>query len=414
MTVRPWLRLHLALGLAIGLAGACTASDDLDEAPVARAGPTIAAPSPTTTTPSSTTAPAYPRDDELRLSHVQVLGTHNSYHVEPVPELAAALAGFDQTLADSLAYSHGPISEQLDALGIRQIELDVFADPDGGRFVDRPLFAALGLDPPEPAEAMAEPGLKVLHVQDIDAGSTCPTLVSCLEEVRAWSGDHPGHTPILVLIEAKDAVIPDPLAIGFAQPLPFEEAALDALDAEVRSVLDEDQLLTPDDVRGAAGTLEEAVLTTGWPTLAEVRGKVLVALDNTDVIRDRYVARAPNLAGRALFTSSEPGRPDAAFLKRNDPVGDGDAIRAAVAAGYLVRTRADADTVEARTGDRTTAEAALASGAQFVSTDFPEPDQRYGPYHVAIPGGAPARCNPVSAPPGCTATDIESSSALDD
>ena len=211
-----------------------------------------------------------------------------------------------------------------------------------------------------------------------------------------------------MLVEAKDSAIPDPLALGFTRPLPFDEAAPDAIDAEIRSVFDEDEVLTPDDVRGDAPTLEEAVLTRGWPTLGEVRGKVLFALDNTDVIRTRYVSRSPNLAGRVMFTSSEPGRPDAAFLKRNDPVADGDAIREAVAAGYLERTRADGDTAQARTGDTTTADAALASGAQFVSTDYPEPDPRFTPYAVSIPGGTPARCNPVSAPARCSPADVES------
>jgi hypothetical protein len=58
------------------------------------------------------------------------------------------------------------------------------------------------------------------------------------------------------------------------------------------------------------------------------------------------------------------------------------------------------------------AEAALTSGAHFVSTDYPEPDPRFTPYAVAIPGGSPARCNPVSAPAACTPADIEDPSLL--
>jgi hypothetical protein len=50
-----------------------------------------------------------------------------------------------------------------------------------------------------------------------------------------------------------------------------------------------------------------------------------------------------------IFTNSTPGDPDAAFVKLNDPFDP--AIPTTVAAGYIVRTRADADTVEARTGD---------------------------------------------------------------
>ena len=57
-------------------------------------------------------------------------------------------------------------------------------------------------------------------------------------------------------------------------------------------------------------------------------------------------------------------------------------------------------------------DAALAGGAQFVSTDYEVPDPRLGPYVVKIPGGTPARCNPVTAPPNCTSDDIENPAAL--
>ena len=39
--------------------------------------------------------------------------------------------------------------------------------------------------------------------------------------------------------------------------------------------------------------------------------------------------------------------------------------------GYIVRTRSDADTKEGRTGDTTTRDKALKSGAQMISTDYP-------------------------------------------
>src|SRR6185436_20602828 len=102
------------------------------------------------------------------------------------------------------------------------------------------------------------------------------------------------------------------------------------------------------------------------------------------------------------FTSSAPGDPDAGFVKRNDPFDA--SIPGLVAAGYLVRTRADVDTNEARSGDTVPRDTALASAAQFVSTDYPVPDTDPGfdpSYFVQIPGGMPARCNPLNAPPAC-------------
>ena len=50
----------------------------------------------------------------------------------------------------------------------------------------------------------------------------------------------------------------------------------------------------------------------------------------------------------------------------------------------------------------------IASGAQWVSTDYPVENPAFGTgYSVQIPGGMPARCNPINAPPGCRAAGLE-------
>lgn len=343
----------------------------------------------------------------VALNHLQVLGTHNSYHVEPVPELLRLLLIFDDQFL-AWEYTHLPLDQQFERQGIRQIELDVFHDPQGGLYAQPFGLFAVQQDPNQRIPELEPPGLKVLHVQDLDFETRCPTLVACLQVVKAWSDAHPGHLPLTILVEVKDDPIPDPLGIGFVRPLLFDAAAFDTLDAEIRSVFPAGQLLTPDDVRGGRATLEEAVLLDGWPVLADVRGRVLFALDNGGAKRSIYRQGRPSLEGRVLFTNAVPGDADAAFVKLNNPIADGARISELVAAGYVVRTRADADTLEARLGDTTQRDAALASGAQFVSSDYPEPDPRFGTgYQVTIPGGAPARCNPVSAPPGCRNTALE-------
>lgn len=356
--------------------------------------------------------PLRPLDDTLRLNDIQVLGSHNSYHLEPQPEVMALLRAFSPELADSLEYSHPPLTEQFDDQGIRQIELDVFADSAGGLYTS-PAGPELAALPPEVDPAMEEPGFKVFHVQDIDQQSTCATLVVCLQEVRDWSADHPGHVPILVLIEVKADPIPDPVNAGFVIPETIEADDLDALDGEIRSVFAPDEILVPDDVRGEHDSLEEAILEDGWPTLGASRGRVLFALDNGGDILDTYVDGHPALEGRVLFTSSPIGSPEAAFLKLNDPIADAEAIRRAVADGYMVRTRSDADTAQARTGDTTNRDAALESGAQWISTDYPVDDPRFpADYVAAIPEGTPARCNPVRQPDGCTSLAIEDPETL--
>src|SRR6185437_9079742 len=158
-------------------------------------------------------------------------------------------------------------------------------------------------------------------------------------------------------------------------------------------------------------SLGDAVRTRGWPTLGAVRGRIMFMLDNKNFGAVELQGH-PSLKGRILFTSSHPGADDAAVAKLNDPIADAAKIKAALAANMLVRTRADADTVQARANDTKMRDTALASGAQFVSTDYEVPDPRIGPYVVKIPGGTPARCNPVTAPPDCTAKDIENPAAL--
>jgi hypothetical protein len=358
---------------------------------------------------NSKPAPApYPLDTTLRLNDIQVLGSHNSYHVQGDPKLLSALRAFDKSLSESLEYGHPPLDEQFNADGVRQIELDVFADPNGGLFANRGGQVIAGGPRASGEPALDRPGFKVLHVQDIDFRSTCLTFVACLTTVRDWSKAHSEHVPIMIDVEVKQDAIPDPLNLAFAVPHPIGPPELDALDAEIRSVLSPDQLITPDDVRGAHATLEEAIRTDGWPTLANSRGKLLFTLDNEDKVRDDYIAGHPALKGRLLFTSSPRGTPEAAFLKLNDPITDEAKIRQAVLDGYVVRTRSDADTAQARSGNTTMREAALRSGAQWVSTDYEVADTQFGTgYVVAIPGGTPARCNPVRNPAGCRPSDIE-------
>ncbi|MFN8644202.1 MAG: phosphatidylinositol-specific phospholipase C1-like protein [Candidatus Binatia bacterium] len=349
----------------------------------------------------------YPRDDVLRLNQMQVLGTHNSYHVEGAPALLDAIAGFSADLAKTLQYGHPPLPEQFDAQGIRQIELDVFADPEGGLYA-KPV--GLGLVTGNPDARIPElevPGFKVLHVQDIDYESTCRTFVDCLRQVRAWSEAHPRHAPMMVLVEAKDDVLPD-IGLNFVVPIPIGAAEVDAIDGEIRSVFPPEQLITPDEVRGSHATLREAIEQDGWPTLGAARGRVLFCLDNEGAARAAYLEGHPSLRGRVMFATARPPADEAAFVKLNDPLDDFDLIRQLVGLGYIIRTRADADTVQARSGDTTQREAALGSGAQFVSTDYPVPDARFGTgYQVQMPGGMPARCNPISAPAACAASDIE-------
>lgn len=97
-----------------------------------------------------------------------------------------------------------------------------------------------------------------------------------------------------------------------------------------------------------------------------------------------------------MFVNSVDENEDhAAYFTINSPIRDQERIRAAVKAGFMVRTRADANTMEARHNDTTRRAAAFSSGAQYVSTDYYVPRPEFSDYTVSLPGESPARCNPV-------------------
>ena len=341
-------------------------------------------------------------DDCVRLNEIQVLGTHNSYHIAPDPTILAVLGEH----ARNIEYTHKPLAEQLSRQGIRKFELDVFADPEGGRYAKPWALQKIeGLDPVGPE--MLAPGFKVIHTQDVDFRTTCSTLKGCLTTIRDWSRSNPWHVPIMVMIEAKDTVIADRNGIQFVKPLRVGAAEFRALDAEIRSVFSEDHMLTPDDVRGKHATLWQAIQSDGWPTLKALRGKVLFALDNTDEHLADYLGGSATLEGRVLFVSSAPGQPSAGFLKLNEAIGKlGDEekrIQKRVLEGFLIRTRADIPTDEARSGSTVRRDSAFRSGAHYVSTDYPDVSPFGSGYVARLPGAErlTARCNPVNAPAGC-------------
>ncbi len=346
-------------------------------------------------------------DSHLRMNQLQLIGTHNSYKLAlPDDELVAHRA-VDAAGADSIDYAHRPLAEQLDR-GLRGLELDVYPDPQGGRYLQPPGARRRGYAQSpwtsDERQKMQRRGFKVMHLADIDFRSSCLTLQDCLTIVREWSQAHPRHLPILITLNAKDGRGD----AGAVQPLPFDASVFDALDAEIRAALPDDLLLRPDQVQGAHPTLRDAVRIDGWPLLGQARGKVLLALDEDAHKVALYRGARRSLEGRAMFVNINEGSPAAAYLTLNDPLGDGTRIARAVAAGYLVRTRADADTREARSGDTQRREAAFHSGAQYVSTDYPWPDQRWGDYRVKFPSGAPyARLNLADGNPKCPSLILE-------
>jgi hypothetical protein len=342
------------------------------------------------------------QDKIVRINQVQVIGSHNSYHAGFSPSEHKLMEMKYPKALRSLDYKHAPLGDQLTG-GVRQVEIDIYNDPKGGKFAHPAIVkmvADAGLPPDpdfDPNHEMDKPGFKVMHVQDLDERVTCHTFVSCLTMIRDWSRLHPRALPLFILVETKE---------GKPKEMPnapdadvFTSQMFDAVDAEIRTVFKPNEMITPDEVRGKFSTLNEAIRNNGWPALATARGKVIFLLDQKHA-GPVYAAGHPSLKGRLIFTNATPGEPDAAFVEQND--GTHQDIDALVKQGYLVRTRTDEGTEQARNNDRMRLNNALASGAQMISTDYPasEPSQ-WSAFSVSLPGGEVARCNPVTKPAGC-------------
>ena len=349
--------------------------------------------------------------DTVRMNQIQVIGTHNSYHSGIAPSEAKLMQARQPKAYDALDYRHRPLDQQLSA-GVRQIELDIYADTRGGRYAHPAgpgLVAAAGLPADaefDPNGLMNKPGFKVMHVQDFDYRSNCQPFIACLQTVRQWSVAHPGHLPIFILVETKQSDLPEQYHAVTTEK--FTSATFDALDGEITSVFKPNELITPDEVRGVHATLEEAVLSGAWPTVASSRGKVVFLMDQRPV-GPVYLEGHPSLHGRVIFTNAQPGQPDCAFIEEND--GTPKEISVLVQKGYLIRTRTDSDTAEARANLTKRRDDALDSGAQILSTDYPASEPAsWTSYSVKFPGGTVARCNPVNKPASCVDAALEDGS----
>jgi hypothetical protein len=326
--------------------------------------------------------------DSFQLNEVRMEGSHNSYRKLPSPAEEARIRAVSPEGWPKLDYGHPPLESQL-ALGLHQFEIDVAPDPDGGLYAG-PYADATA----EVRKIMAAPGAKVLHIPGLDTESHCLTFRACLTVFARWSDAHPHHDIRVILVNSVD---PELIPGAWSKEVKFDQASIDALNQDILEVLGRNRIVTPDDVRGSHATLREAVLAKAWPRLGAVRGKFLFVLDGSGAHETYLRVGHASLRGRMMFGWFEETTPEAALFNIQDPVMELERIRRLVKAGFVVRTRADADVVEARTRDGGRMKAALASGAQLVSTDFydgaPDPE---GFGYIADFGGPMLRCDEVA------------------
>ena len=334
--------------------------------------------------------------DDLPINKIQVIGSHNSYKKAIDPALFKMFQQRDSADASSLDYEHIPLTEQLD-MGLLNLELDCYVDEKGGRYAHpKGLEWAKGQAPYDPDGVMNQPGFKILHIPDLDFRSDALTLKQCLQNLRAWSDKHPDHYPVFITLEPKDGITHEnEKEKDLTESEPYTPSVLDELDKTLEDELGKEHLITPDMVRGHYATLEEAVLSDNWPSLKAAKGKFLFILDDHDRKRDMYIAGHPSLKGRVLFVNADAGMPEAAAMILNNPANP--EIKKLVEKGYIIRTRADADTKEARVNDKSEFLAACSSGAQIITTDYYRKSTRFkSDYVVSFDGpNKYVRLNPV-------------------
>lgn len=327
--------------------------------------------------------PSDPEERSIRINEKQWIGTHNSYHIAPDPVAMAIIGLAAPGEARSNDCTQRPLEEQLEELGMRHFELDLFHDPDGTLYrspLCYQMATTQGANVPafDPDQKLSQKGIKVLHSPDFDFRTHVYTLRDALSQFARWMEKHPDGGPIFVLLELKSQSF-SPATV----PLPWTSEAIEGLEKSILEVFSRDRILTPDDIRAGRPTLRDAVKGIGWPTLAESRGKIVFLLDNEGEQRSTYLAKSEILENRLLFASVPATHPAAAWMKRNDPIGSYDEIVALVDQGFLVRTRADSGTIESRTNNTKRRDLAIKSGAQLISTDYPEPDTRFSDYYVS-------------------------------
>lgn len=331
--------------------------------------------------------------EDMPINKYQVIGSHNSYKQAIEASLLDSLKQLKYDMS-GLEYAHIPIPEQLD-LGLRNLEIDVYPDSKGGRYAHPKGLDLVPNQMPYNADGvMNSSGFKVFHVLDVDFRSSCPTLDICLKQLKDWSDKNPGHFPVFITLEVKGSSDEIPNTHGMSTSERITTSVFNRLDSALVSGLGEDKLITPDFVRGNHNTLNEAVTKYGWPTLDVAKGRFLFILDDRKEKRELYRNNHPSLKERVMFINAKAGDSEAATMIMNNP--EDNAIPEMVKQGYIIRTRADANTVEARKNDYAHFNAACNSGAQIITTDYYKPSKFFNsPYHIAFADSSYVRANPL-------------------
>lgn len=330
-------------------------------------------------------------NDSIRLNDIRILASHNSYKKKPDPRLLSFITKHKEKFGPEndpiqLDYEHQPLSIQLDSFNVRGFELDVYADPKGGRYKKRAVNGFVkGMHKNSNEPDLKTPGFKIIHISDVDYQTNYLTFKSALKELNEWSKSHPGHIPLFVNIEAKGMGLGDESGIlnfiGFKKAIRFDSTIYSLLNNEIEESIDSLRLYRPKHLAGKYKTIKERLESEGWPKLNDCLGKIIFILEGDQ--QEIYQHRLENGEQLPMFVYGNPDDEMTAFVKRNNPVEHEEEIDD-LTAKYIVRTRSDAGTIEARKNDYTRFNAALASNAQIISTDYYKADLSLSTFCVKL------------------------------
>lgn len=273
-------------------------------------------------------------DENVKLSELQFLATHNSYK-QQINSSAQALinktAGvLGKSRENENSYTFETLTEQFNN-GIRSIELDVMKSGKN---------------------------LRVCHIPILDMNSSCYDFELTLKEIKMWSENNPNHLPILMLLEPKVAFLNEGTI--------FHKFSL--LDAKQMDSSLEEQLgnilYTPKDMMGDYSSFKELRESIGGVSLKDTLGKVIAILHPSAIANDYYNSDE-SLMSQKMFPGVSSDRENAMFIVENDPYSEN--IPNLIENNFLVRTRADSfpDYSDARR------KKAVDSGAQIITSDYP-------------------------------------------
>jgi len=279
----------------------------------------------------------------LPINKLQLKGTHNSYKMKP--KFNFWMMGIN-TLIPDLQYEFDSLALQLDN-NVRHFELDIHFG-DSNRILN-------------------------YHLPEIDKQTRCRCFIRCLQTIKTWSDQHANHLPIFVALEIKDGWWIEDYKAYLNTP---GENELQLIEKYILSVwwngdAVDNRIFMPDQLRGNYTSLNAAVRACGWPSVNEMRNKIVFTILETDEVRSAYTETPhESLENRLMFTLPNGNNnrmfdKDVAMGKFDSSLKDLKAIKEHVAAGFFIRTRGV--TVTDQSIKRL--KAAAMGGAQLISLD---------------------------------------------